>query len=68
MFVWSSTNLYAEELKNSGNYGTNSGKMCSLSGKRKSLKYFYSFKDKDTEYIQQGNKLKPHDKTQNQTT
>ena len=53
MFVWFSTNLYAEELKNSGNYGTNRGKICSLSGKRKSLKVLLIIQDPDIEYIHQ---------------
>ena len=38
MFVWVSTNNYAEETKISGNYGTHSGKICSNSGNMEKIR------------------------------
>ena len=66
MFVWFSTNKYAEDLKNSGNYGTNSGKICSYSGKWIRLKELHLFITKpETGHILSRDKFKTQDKPAN---
>jgi hypothetical protein len=60
MFVWFSTNLYAEESKHGGNYVTNSGKCYSHSGKRQRKEVLLLKHLKDKEYI--------HSKRQAKTT